>query len=226
MSQFHSFLRLPLELRQQIWHMSMEPRELVICGIKRRSTAKWPAPPAVLHACHESRTYLQQRSRSSSYYVKAFQIYQNRAVYLWVNFDLDSVYAHPSALENFTKTDLAKIQRITLEGVSSRHFIGHHASTLRSKMPALRDVTILSMDCDRNRGWWQPWWRPWAPLFEVLYYPKDEEDDPAPFNLRVLRPEDEPPSTRTPGWLNPDNYHKQWRILGQMTLVSPGIWMV
>lgn len=227
MSQFHQFLRLPLELRQQIWHMSMEPRELVICGIKRGSTAKWPAPPAVLHACRESRTHLRQRSKSASYYVKAFQIYQNRAVYLWVNFALDTVYAHPSALGNCADADLAQIQRLVLEGVSSAFFVEEHAETLRRQMPALRHVTVLSMDIDRNRDARQPWWTSWALLFELLYYPPAErEEDPASFYLRVLRPDDEPPAIRTPDELNPDNYHKQWRILRNLTSASPGVWIV
>lgn len=229
MFQFHQFPCLPLELRQQIWHMSMEPRELVICGLKRGSTAKWPAPPAVLHACRESRTYLQQRSRPSSYYVKAFRIYRDSAVYLWVNFDLDTVYLHPSALGNLDGTDLAQIQRLTIEGVSSRRFVDEHARTLRSQMPALRDVSVLPMDCDRVRGAQQPWWLPWAPLLEALYYPEEkeeEQDGPAPFYLRVLRPDDELPAIRTPDELNPDNYHKQWRILRNLRVISPGVWIV
>ncbi|KAK7995999.1 hypothetical protein PG991_015466 [Apiospora marii] len=224
MSQFHPFPRLPPELRHQIWRMSMVPRELVLYAFNKR-----PAPPAILHACSESRNHLQQRSKSSSHYVKVFQVYENRAIYLWVNFDLDTIYADPFALEDLPEAELARIQRLTTEGVSPSYFAYNHALTLRWAMPALRDVTILSMDRDRaRRDAQKPWWKPWAPLFEMLFYPPEEWDvdpNPASFYLRILRPDDEPPAIGTPDKLNLDNYHNQWRILSDVRTVAPGLWV-
>ncbi|KAK8040769.1 hypothetical protein PG994_013776 [Apiospora phragmitis] len=207
--QFHPFPRLPPELRQEIWRLSIEPSELVIYGTKHRNTANPPRAPALFHACGESRAYLEKHG-----YVKALHVYQNAATHQWVNFDVDAVGRVPDV-------DLTRIQRLVLEGRNSGNFEAWCCHTLRWHMPALRDVTVLSMDRDRVRG--APWWKPWARVLESLYY--DEEEGPVSFHLRVLRPDDES-SMGTLAELNPDNYHKQWRILRHRAFHPSGFWIV
>ncbi|KAI1325452.1 hypothetical protein F5Y16DRAFT_401454 [Xylariaceae sp. FL0255] len=67
---FHPFPRLPIEIRQMIWKMSAEePREVIIPthGIKLKQ-GRFTHPPAVLHACFESRAYLKATVFSKAHY--------------------------------------------------------------------------------------------------------------------------------------------------------------
>ncbi len=92
---FHPFLRLPLELRIQIWSLAVSPRRLDIgphqmeMSPENMSDFRWGRakytsripPPGVMHACRESRQYARYR--------KAFFSPPDR--YLWVNFQQDMI---------------------------------------------------------------------------------------------------------------------------------------
>ncbi|KAI0968069.1 hypothetical protein F4678DRAFT_444456 [Xylaria arbuscula] len=92
---FHPFLRLPVELRIQIWALAVGPRRLDIgphqmeMSLENMSHFKWGGtkytsripPPGVMHACRESRQHAR--------YQKAFFSPPDR--YLWVNFQQDMI---------------------------------------------------------------------------------------------------------------------------------------
>ena len=85
---FHPFPRLPLELRQQIWELSVACREVIIVGrtgkVFGHGRQASPPPPLLL-ASTESRSYCQQ------FYTKVY-ILRDSNKYAWINFDLDEVY--------------------------------------------------------------------------------------------------------------------------------------
>lgn len=92
MSTFHPFPRLPLELREWVWELSLEPRTVRVSKNPiDKETARifcYQPPPAlpqpVLHACAESRSYLL------CYYTKAFADLDGTK-YHWINLDVDSI---------------------------------------------------------------------------------------------------------------------------------------
>lgn len=97
MATFHPFPRLPLELRTMIWQMAVAPRDVKVSeqadhiqegGSTFRSTRRYfkspTPPPALLHACHES------RSICTPFYTKAFT-YGAQPRYTWVNYALDTI---------------------------------------------------------------------------------------------------------------------------------------
>ncbi|KAI1358327.1 hypothetical protein F5Y08DRAFT_345838 [Xylaria arbuscula] len=92
---FHPFPRLPIELRIQIWSLAANRRRLDIGPAQMELNAVTMAeisvdppdytscvpPPAVMHACRESRQYAP--------YQKAF--FSPPDKYLWVNFQEDMI---------------------------------------------------------------------------------------------------------------------------------------
>ncbi|KAK8066786.1 hypothetical protein PG997_013533 [Apiospora hydei] len=202
MSQFHPFPRLPPELRQQIWQLSIEPRQLIIRSNNLSRTALQAKPPAQLHACHESRARLAGRL-----YVQAFRTKQNADLYDWVNFDVDTIYAYPLFLVRFSDQELARTRRLVLAVVDSFFFLKQHYDELCRRMPALRDVTVLSMGLDGVSE--EIWLDDWAHVFFKLY--RNEKEGAVSFYLRVLAPDDR--TAWTAAELNPDNYYEQWRML-------------
>ncbi|KAK7966303.1 uncharacterized protein PG986_000580 [Apiospora aurea] len=202
MSQFHPFPRLPPELRQQIWQLSLEPRELIIRSNNLSQTALQAKPPAQLHACHESRAYLAGRL-----YVQAFRTKQNANLYDWVNFDADIIYANSFSLGRLSDQKLARTQRLVLAGVDSFFFLNQHYDELRRRMPALRDATVLSRGLDGVLE--ETWLDGWAQGFFKLYH--NEKEGAVSIYLRTLAPHDR--KAWTAAELNPDNYYEQWRIM-------------
>ncbi|KAI1160532.1 hypothetical protein F5B18DRAFT_654531 [Nemania serpens] len=83
---FHSFPRLPAELRHQIWSLAAGPRILHISVLQTSRSAPTEhtspiPPPAVMHACRESRQHAP--------YQKAF--FSSRQSFIRVNFQHDMI---------------------------------------------------------------------------------------------------------------------------------------
>jgi hypothetical protein len=88
MTTFHLFPLLPLELRIQIWTAAIPNRVLTI---RRLDRATHPIclsptpPPALMHACQESRKY------AGYHYRKHFTM-ERTLPYLWANMSTDTVH--------------------------------------------------------------------------------------------------------------------------------------
>jgi hypothetical protein len=195
MSIFHPFPRLPDELRQRIWELgAQQPREVAI-RFAMDGTALWPTGtrycysptkvPALLHACAESRSYLQ----GSSIYSKAFKE-GSQPRYTWVNFDVDTIRMVQGRLMTVF-AELNSIRQLTIECVSYDSFCEpfpdgpmHDLEVLDNT--GLRTLTLIDMagPSGRVRGeWWQDWC---TPFMEGFYY----TCAPPTFYTRVVAPND------------------------------------
>ncbi|KAK8112087.1 uncharacterized protein PG998_008544 [Apiospora kogelbergensis] len=193
-AQFHPFPRLPPELRQQIWLFSMEPRELHY-GPPSIHRLRAPAP-ALLHACSESRVYLQQ-----NHYVDAVRGTP-------VNLEIDTIFLYWLQGPGIQGI-LPRIQKMTLSLCTADDFISQCCNVLRQKMTALRELKVHSIDSCRIGQ--LPWWMEWTHAFEKLYH--DEANEPASFYMRVIGLRHGNGLTRE---LTPESYsqiYRPWRFL-------------
>lgn len=146
---FRCFPELPLELRQQIWELGMEPREVVFGPphyyVRRSST---PAP-TLLQVCRESRAYLH------SHYHKC-QSSWNPEKFRFINFDIDTAYC-AAVLSPVTAIQIAPVQRLKIEfiGTIGGVFFFHFLHLFKS----LKTVTIIYRDSclERNDNWEMLW---------------------------------------------------------------------
>ncbi|KAL0941272.1 uncharacterized protein CTRU02_204035 [Colletotrichum truncatum] len=187
MSTFHPFPRLPLELRQHIWELSMEPREVPAGKLYPTSISRPPRipPPSVLQACVESRLYLQ------SYYKKAF-VSEKAPNYTWVNFDIDTVYITQNTMEDMEE-ERPLIRWLIVESSDEEIFTFDHAPYL-FHMPALETVTILHRVPFGMVH--KTWWYAYHHLMLEFYFYRE----PVRFYTKVICAED--PQRE----INKDNY--------------------
>ncbi|KAK2028980.1 hypothetical protein LX32DRAFT_378723 [Colletotrichum zoysiae] len=207
MAYFHCFPLLPLEIRQCIWELAMEPRQIAY-GKEPFPQYPWPPsapPPPLLHTCAESRAHLQQ------YYAKSFVTQKNPEKYTWVNSDIDTIY--------MLQTDLTKlnaecpiVRKIIIRGVHSEMFFHFHYWKLR-EMKCLETVTILHMESPGRID--DEWWAGWDTMMEMFYF----RDDPPAFYIRILYPE------APPYEINPDNYLKVERDFRRKQLAEDPDWL-
>ncbi|KAG7284434.1 hypothetical protein NEMBOFW57_010807 [Staphylotrichum longicolle] len=166
---FHLFPRLPLELRQQIWELSIAPREVVIVGPNsnfghgRRAS---PPPPLLLTST-ESRSYCQQ------FYTKAYLLNGSTSPietlgYSWVNFDIDEVYMTAADFMFFSAIPI--VQRLTLVSHIGEYFF-HRVENILPRAKALKALTII----DREGAPADRWYGGWSDFMEERYYRCDPE---------------------------------------------------
>ncbi|KAI1353219.1 hypothetical protein F5Y01DRAFT_63619 [Xylaria sp. FL0043] len=201
MSTFHPFPRLPLEIRQQIWDLSVEPREVAIGQpLRRRRRSQ---PPPLLQACSESRSWIQRR------YTKFFetkttparegQPKQDCLIYSWVNVNTDTVYCDQCALEKVAN-GLPFVRWFIIEVDDPELWYYNYCSTLSHMDRALETVTILHPPpFSKTTPFDSRWWGEWDDWMEILYF----RCDPVQFYTRIVWPEH--PEA---GEINPDNYLK------------------
>ncbi|KAH7080791.1 hypothetical protein FB567DRAFT_531744 [Paraphoma chrysanthemicola] len=106
MATFPPFSRLPLELRMQIWEMSVEKDRIVRVKEKWRPRTGYWSPtqvPAVTRACQESRKYCS--------YKKAFAV-DGFPRYIWVNPTSDIIQMNSSIVLDLVKGDCLERQEI------------------------------------------------------------------------------------------------------------------
>ncbi|KAH6677824.1 hypothetical protein F5X68DRAFT_213280 [Plectosphaerella plurivora] len=200
---FHLFSLLPLELRQRIWVMSMEPRRVRIGDFSNTQYYKpeWasvtpPAPPpTLLHACAESRFHLERHYRKIGAGKPDPQ-------YIWINFDLDTVCIRELFLEDFP-IELSLIRHLCIDSIDSENFWWLTNDHLHaSSMPLLEDLLIQTQS--RGKGWW----REWDSKMRMFYY----NDSPRPFRTRIVCPfveDDEVPDLTTDNWIKVDRRHRR-----------------
>ncbi|KAI0405451.1 hypothetical protein F4802DRAFT_597280 [Xylaria palmicola] len=143
MSTFHLSPRLPLEIRQQIWELSVGPREVAV---------------------GEARSHLQTRYR------KVFGFPHDRPVreggyrsfppiYTWVNIDIDTVYCHQSTFERVLY-EIQSLRWLVIETCDPEYWFFESGFALIDVDTAIESVTILHPPGRTSRfdsRWWAEW---------------------------------------------------------------------
>jgi len=172
---FHPFPRLPLEIRQQIWELSIAPREVVIVSetIFRHGRQASPPPP-LLVVSGESRSYCQQ------FYTKAYLLGNSGnprepVKYSWINFALDEVYMLDLDFPGFSA--IALIRRLTLVSPDGAYFV-YHVQRVLADAKALEALTII----DAEGGEAVSWYTRWSDFMEMRYL----TCYPAPYDTKIV----------------------------------------
>lgn len=152
MPSFHDFQRLPPELRDQIWRLAMEPRQIRILFnghyyLQSRSPTTPRALVApLLHACSESRLLMKKLCKKV---VVPFVI--SDGSYVWVNYDLDTIFsncAQIQSLQIYIDPNMiqhlhlqCRVDQSTLSSIHTEHCMSmglHHLW----RLPNLTDVLL------------------------------------------------------------------------------------
>lgn len=199
---FYLFNHLPLELRLLVWEFSLTPRRVPRGGFPGQLELPPPPsapPPAVLHACIESRSYLVR------YYTK---IMIGKSRYIWVNYDLDTICLNEWYLEDLSD-ELPPIKHLAVYSVDDEEFERRFISDIEH-MPSLEDVEIKP----DQKGIY--WWYGWERVMVYLYY----TDTPVHFRTTVLSPD---PDHEIPV-LSQENYIRVERDYRRMRRVESPEW--
>ncbi|KAI9374615.1 hypothetical protein BJX61DRAFT_281103 [Aspergillus egyptiacus] len=157
MAEFHLFPCLPFELRARIWELTVEPRTVEI-RIHRRN---WPTTiqtmtsstpvPAVLHACHESRTQgLYQRA-----FTLATEGHEPR--YVWVNFEVDMISIGDTDTEHVDPAERLLIRRLRFERESDDSFFFFESHSLAKEYPNVEELHVICPDAGGAYAWHDCW---------------------------------------------------------------------
>ncbi|OAL50072.1 hypothetical protein IQ07DRAFT_587751 [Pyrenochaeta sp. DS3sAY3a] len=161
MATFQPFLRLPLELRIQIWESAFVDDRILKVRIRLSSRDfRSPSPvPAVTRACQESRKYCSYR--------KAFAV-AGSPRYIWSKFDSDIIQlpgSIMSRLNHISSAERTEIMRLRVELVredgwdESESFFHFYSHQFRY-FPKLEGCDVLVPDGLRE----------WASLIEETYW--------------------------------------------------------
>lgn len=194
---FHHFTSLPLELRQRIWELTIQPRRVPVGDFSYSSYSPAPPPPPVpppgaLQACVESRSHLAR------YYVKAF-VTESPPRYTWINFDIDTIFMRERTIKQF-EAERRSVRHLSVEVNDGDHFFYYVGWPTEASYPLLENLEIRPSDAG-NDGWT----REWDQMMHGYYY----NDNPVRFRTTVVCLI---PGTPVPE-LNPDNYLKVDRDL-------------
>ncbi|KAI0190108.1 hypothetical protein F4808DRAFT_465733 [Astrocystis sublimbata] len=159
---FHSFMRLPMELRLQIWALAAHPRNL---HIRRSPSKRWPSlnttfayaspnlPPAVMHVCQEARQHAPFRK---AFLTSAFA----ETKYIWVNFQKDMICLPDDQLRPLAP-HCADIERLRLtaevevEGHCFLDYFKQESTWLLEPFVRLRELHIAVED--KFLEWAESW---------------------------------------------------------------------
>jgi hypothetical protein len=196
---FHLFNLLPLELRQHIWELSMTPRRVPVGDFSKHSYPRAPLPPlapppAVLHACVES------RSRLVRYYSKILTR-ESLSRYIWVNYELDIICINEWSVEDLD-AELPPIKHLSVVVTSDENFWREIIPRIQ-RMPSLENLEIKPTEKVTY------WWRGWDDAMDHLHYRYSDIKTPVHFYVTVLSPM---PDHEVPA-LTTDNYFKVEREL-------------
>ncbi|KAJ8113415.1 hypothetical protein OPT61_g4448 [Boeremia exigua] len=193
MPGFYLFSRLPLELRQRIWELAMEPREVAVgrCLIRRRRSPT--AFPATMLSCTEA------WSHPRPFYTKSFPT-GTPPQFSWINFDIDTVYCNLQELA-CCDDELPLMQRLIVECHDSDWF--YYECTHRLYLAiALETVTILHLNYGAVE---EGWWREYDDILQRWYY----RDDSVGFYTKVISVND--PSSFEVNSKNFLKIEREWR---------------
>lgn len=126
--QFPQFSRLAPELRQTIWSMTIEPREVIVDWQPERHGHESPfgrpfiaKMPSAFQVCRESRATVQ--GSYQQVFCDPSQSPEGR--YAWVNFALDSIRLHQEGIPLLSKDSKSSLVRhLTVECSDGKAFHG------------------------------------------------------------------------------------------------------
>ncbi|KAH6640360.1 hypothetical protein F5144DRAFT_560078 [Chaetomium tenue] len=207
--KFYPFMRLPLELRQQIWEMSADPREVDFSQLEDNTTndsRRQPrpcaaaAPPPLLTACTESRAHMQRFYTQTSLlpsHAPQTPPSETSPPYCWVNLAADTVRLADRQLPTFSH--LAALRKLVVE-TRGGHFERSSGLLLTRPGMALQELTILDLGPSPEESWWFPW----IAYMELFYYGCDA----VAFDTTVLHHDDGLEPLTRENWLRVD---RAWR---------------
>ncbi|KAF2998939.1 hypothetical protein E8E13_006534 [Curvularia kusanoi] len=189
MAEFHPFLRLPFELRTQIWEETVEPRVVDVQMIPVDPLAKLNPPPvcymksstpvpAPLQTCREA--------RNAQLYQKGFTEVAHPGglgqQYIWLNLDIDTISIGPAQAKIYRQA-AHSVQRLKIE----RHYLVF--GFVLPGFDSLKELYIVAAG-----GMWQ-WYREpqwgywWAHIPENIWFidPDDGRMINAAEMLRVFK---------------------------------------
>jgi hypothetical protein len=146
MSTFHPFPRLPLELRNQIWRCTAEPRTVEV-RIERRWPDRHrflvsPTPvPGPLQCCREARDELQRLYQRTFFEVDTQREIERR--YVWLNLDIDMVDIGTSEFRDF-ESIASTIKRLKFERENSDEYF---YNTEKRKLVDFTNVEEIHVVC-------------------------------------------------------------------------------
>jgi hypothetical protein len=178
MSIFHPFPRLPLELRNQIWRSTVEPRTVEICIERSRPrTARHrfllsPTPvPGPLQSCREARNELQGLYQRTFFNVNTRNGPEQR--YVWLNLNIDMVDIRTSLFFDF-KHIAPTIKRLKFERENTDEYFFHTENMKLLDFANVEEVHVVCADSFWNWGgalYDHPW--PCADEKVVFFDPTD-----------------------------------------------------
>ncbi|KAH6843244.1 hypothetical protein B0I37DRAFT_384039 [Chaetomium sp. MPI-CAGE-AT-0009] len=193
--RFRPFMRLPLELRQQIWEMSIDPREVVFGKLHddHQFQPEWSPPPPLLAACAESRSYMQRFYTKT--FLRATSSPQIPTRYCWVNFAVDTIHLVDHQLEAFSH--IPSIRRAVVETRGGGHFDRSYSRRFLLSDLSLEALTILDLGGAPPESWWFSW----ISYMELFYFGCDAVS----FDTRIIHDDQE---LNRDNWLSVD---RAWR---------------
>jgi hypothetical protein len=175
MATFHPFLRLPAELRSQIWKSTVEPRIIDVEVRRERGGIQAPylvshtAVPAVLQTCREA--------RNEGLYQQAFSEIagtdDHRRRYVWAALNVDTIDIGETLFEDF-KPVASVIQRLRFERSNSDEFFYHSEVQELRDFVNVKEIQVVCADGLRS----------WDGAIEDHYFPCGAE------NIVMIDPED------------------------------------
>lgn len=151
---FHPFPRLPTELRASIWSLAAASRIVDICLLTPEATSHYQPgpqsdhfsshtpPPALLHACRESR---QHAPYPKSFFSTLHR--ESNARYVWLNFQEDLICFADYTVERLAPHE-DEIQRLRFtvprgdRGDFFYEYFFHNSDILLQKFTALKELHI------------------------------------------------------------------------------------
>jgi hypothetical protein len=151
MVTFHPFPRLPAELRDQIWEMTVEPRTIDVRVCRDRSwkigrlVSSTPVP-ATLQSCREARNHLQRLYRRA--FSELDQRPGSERRYVWTNLDMDLVSIGRSMFDDF-ELGASSIKRLKFERDNDDEY---WYNTESRKLMLFSNADEIHVDC--ADGFW------------------------------------------------------------------------
>lgn len=185
MSTFHPFLRLPFELRAQIWEMTVEPRTVTVyvkpfTGLRsgpRRLFSRTPVP-ATLHSCQEARKHNLYEKKFSDLGDRK----ENERRYVWMNLDIDMIDINGCDFRHY-KTVAPTIRRLKFSAENEPPFT-HADGKNMAFFVNVREIHVVC--CDGILKWGHAThYYPWPCAIENVTFIDDRDGDRTAVGLEI-----------------------------------------
>ncbi|KAN0101628.1 hypothetical protein V8E51_012138 [Hyaloscypha variabilis] len=137
LNEFRLFSSLPSELRVKIWGIALPQSVNIICQDSVRFAKSFKSndrPPALLHACHESRVEALKTYKPLS---------QGELSLKYVALPLDMIIVSNDFLKYMGKVELQGIQRMRINIKESYLFVHFGTMHLRKMQSSLRELELI-----------------------------------------------------------------------------------